>query len=521
MIKKVSIKTTVIVFIVVSGILLSLSTGLAISMFNKVSHEAQEAKDRHQAAALYANDMKIAVIQVQQFLSDVSATGDREGFQYAEKYAKSFKESLIKLKNVDASSEEKLNVLEKQFDNYYSLGKKMTEAYLTGGRESGNTIMEEFDKTATDLSDKVDVTNSGYKDKFDGSISDLNKNLAASTQKTIGILAGGIIFLLISSILLTKKIFPALSSLENAMQNIREGDGDLRRRIEITSKDEIGAVTNNFNGLMNDIHKIISDIKNMFQPLKDTADQLFANAQQTSAASTETASTTSEVAASLEEISKNSKNIYQLSLETNQFANTGQEGMNKIIGQMEVIRQSSQKVASQISELSDASDKIQQILNLIDQIAGQTNLLALNAAIEAARAGEQGRGFAVVAEEVRKLAEKSAEATKEVYSLVSTIREESKKAVITTDEENRLVLEGVEVVKNVNSSFKNIIESIQQLADQVQSADQAVEEISIATQNVAATTEEQNAVMEEITAASQTLSKMASNLDSIIRKFRV
>lgn len=521
MLKKVSIRVVVIFFIIFTGLLLSLSAGLSIFMFSKASQEAVQAKERHLAAALYANDMKLATVQVQQFLSDVSTTGDRGGFKEAEKNAKLFRESLANLEKVDPSSKEKLDPLGKQFEIYYSLGNKMAEAYLNGGSMSGKAIMEDFDKTSTDLSNKLDSINSEYKSTFDQVISGMVTNMAASKQKSIEIFAIGIIFLSMFSILIIKKILPALSSLEKAMRDIKEGDGDLRRRIQVTSKDEIGAVTNAFNGLIDDIHKIVRDIKNMFQPLRETAEQLSASSQETTAASTETASTVSEVAASLEEVSLNSKNIYQLSLETNQFANSGRDGISKITAHMEFIRQSSQKASIQISELNKASDKIQQILDLINQIADQTNLLALNAAIEAARAGEHGRGFAVVADEVRKLAEKSAEATKEIYGLVATIREESNKAVVTTNEETHLVLDGVEVVKEVNNSFGNIIESVQKLTSQVQSIAQAIEEISNATQNIAATTEEQSAAIQEVTAASQTLSNMASNLGSIISRFKV
>jgi methyl-accepting chemotaxis protein len=148
-------------------------------------------------------------------------------------------------------------------------------------------------------------------------------------------------------------------------------------------------------------------------------------------------------------------------------------------------------------------------------------LLALNAAIEAARAGEHGRGFAVVAEEVRKLAEQSASAAKEIYLLINAIQSESEKAVDSMADGSREVKSGLEVVREVGSNFKEIITAVQGLSSQIQNVASATEQMAAGVQNVAASTEEQTATMEEISAATESLTIMSEELNALVERFKV
>jgi methyl-accepting chemotaxis protein len=210
--------------------------------------------------------------------------------------------------------------------------------------------------------------------------------------------------------------------------------------------------------------------------------------------------------------------------------------------QMDTIERTVANSAEAVTKLGERSLKIGQIVETISGIAGQTNLLALNAAIEAARAGEQGRGFAVVAEEVRKLAEQSQEATKQIAELIIEVQTETDKAVVAMNDGTREVKIGGEVVdtagqafqeivglvEGVSGQFKCISSAMQQMADESQQIVGAVydiDKISKAaaehTQMVSATTEEQAASMEEIAAASQSLVRMSEKLQNTIAKFKL
>ncbi|MGL6015071.1 MAG: methyl-accepting chemotaxis protein, partial [Selenomonadaceae bacterium] len=198
--------------------------------------------------------------------------------------------------------------------------------------------------------------------------------------------------------------------------------------------------------------------------------------------------------------------------------------------------------AGVVAKLGDRSKEIGQIVEAISGIAGQTNLLALNAAIEAARAGEQGRGFAVVAEEVRKLAEQSQGAAKQITGLIQEIQSDTERAVAAMNNGTREVKLGTQVVDTAGAAFAQIVGLITSVADEinaitetmkqmetgsrrivasVKSIDEQSCETASEAETVSAATQEQSASMEEIASASQTLSQMAMELQNVIGKFHI
>jgi len=220
----------------------------------------------------------------------------------------------------------------------------------------------------------------------------------------------------------------------------------------------------------------------------------------------------------------------------------GQKALYRVADQMNIISAGTDRVQKSVTELSTNSEKIGNIIVVITGIADQTNLLALNAAIEAARAGEQGRGFAVVAEEVRKLAEQSREATKQIEALIHQNKSDIGTAVIAMEDGVGSVNVGMDVVnvagqsfsaiaklvENVSAQMEQLSGTIQQIASgnqQIVTSVREVELISSETaaqaQTVSAGVEEQTASMEQVTSSAQSLSNMAFELQAIISKFTI
>ena len=195
---------------------------------------------------------------------------------------------------------------------------------------------------------------------------------------------------------------------------------------------------------------------------------------------------------------------------------------------MRIIADSVSSTAKKVEGLGKSSDQIGRIIGVINDIADQTNLLALNAAIEAARAGEQGRGFAVVADEVRKLAERTTTATKEIAEMIRTVQEETKIAVAAMEEGNKQVEEGVSTIARAGDSLKEIIHMSEEVGEMVThiataATDQssATEEINNNMEQIAKLVKESADGAQQSAQACQDLSGLALDLQKLVSKFRV
>lgn len=257
----------------------------------------------------------------------------------------------------------------------------------------------------------------------------------------------------------------------------------------------------------------------------------------------------SNISATLEEISAGSEQISagagDVNVSTHNAVSEASKGMvmlEQLVNQNEDINQSMRDITVVTTHLSQGSEKIKGIVNLINGIAAQTNLLALNAAIEAARAGEAGRGFAVVADEVRKLAEQSGSATKDIAEIIGNMGDEINIAVNTVSKANKEVMKGKESALVTQQGFKVIIERLEGVKTGVEQISLAVDETAKGTQTmvisvenissvahktsanaetVAASAEEQSAGMHEINSNVVNLSMLAGEMMEVVKQFKV
>jgi methyl-accepting chemotaxis protein len=312
-------------------------------------------------------------------------------------------------------------------------------------------------------------------------------------------------------------------------------DGDLTARFVGEHKNNYKNYQNSINKLGDSLERLVAEVAESVHAVASASNQISASTEEMAAGAQEQSSQASEVASATEqmtttilETAKNSDSAAKAAKEAGFIAKEGGRVVFETVEGMERISEVVKKSAATVMELGKNSDQIGEIIQVIDDIADQTNLLALNAAIEAARAGEQGRGFAVVADEVRKLAERTSKATKEIANMIRQIQKETGEAVISMEEGTSEVEKGKNLADQAGKSLKQIITGAEQVVDivtQVATASQeqsaAVEQISKNIESISSVTQQSASGVSQIAKAAGDLNMLTDNLQNLVDQFKI
>ena len=337
--------------------------------------------------------------------------------------------------------------------------------------------------------------------------------LAALIQLLI--IAGG------AAYIITRSLQP-LAAMGDAVAELSQGHGDLTRRIQVKSDDEVGAVARQINLFIDMLQIMMADIANSARELDGQArqshsltshnDQSLARQQseiaQIATAVHEMSATATEVASNAEQAAAAAHASAKSCEQGKQVISCNQHSITSLAGQVE-------QASNIIQELEKNAQEINTILSTIQGIAEQTNLLALNAAIEAARAGEQGRGFAVVADEVRVLSKRTHSSTEEIRAMIETLQRNTQQAVNTMHQSQQLAKNSVEDAQNATLALEQITHAIGEISDMATQISSAAEEQRAVTDEVGRNIQATKDVTDELSQAANNANQLASQLKDI------
>jgi len=531
LLRKSQILTLVLIVFVASVVMETLRATRSINSVNT------EFSSHGIPFVMGAQEFRIHVLQIQQWLTDISATrgqdGLNDGFTAAEEHYQLAKQGLSELATLDAENTAFYTDMGTRLDAYYVVGKRMAKAYVDQGPQGGNAMMSDFDAAAESITNQVKellaraTATSTTLLQETSNLSDV-----AARSITLTAVIGGCI-LLFGLWLLIRAIRPLHSLTE---QTLRIADNDLTSDVPQTGyKDEVGLLAEAIKAMQGKLTRRIQEIAEVTRKVNASVETMSAIVEHTSMGVQQQHSETEQVAtamnemtATVHEVARNTAAAASAASQADQEVGNGSQVVKQTIASIGKLADEVRKGADAIGRLETDSNNIGAVLDVIKGIAEQTNLLALNAAIEAARAGEQGRGFAVVADEVRTLAQRTQSSTREIQQMIEKLQDGAKEAVRVMHESRTQAEASVAQAGQAGRSLDSIrkaVSTIHDMSTQIASAAEeqgaVAEEINRNIVNISQVVEQTASGAAQTATAGEDLGRLAEQLQAVVNRFKL
>ncbi|MFV0350639.1 MAG: methyl-accepting chemotaxis protein [Halodesulfovibrio sp.] len=557
-------------------LLMSISTLVLINALKEITIQADRMVQENIPLSELAAAMKLSTIDVQQWLTDVSATHNPDGYKDAADAAAIFRAGVLEFKTFaskehDEDIRNRLPQLEKAFDELEATGKRMAEAYVTQGIEAGNVIMEDFDARTEALAAAIDPLRESIANRSRTGMTEIVSELQTTLTTHLALLGISLAFGIFISLLISRSILRQLGAepqtVASMAASISRGDFtidewrtqgsksglfsvmldmalNLKRNFEEIAqktqdveaqkaqaelfreeadKARHAAEQSRRAGLIqsaDEMEDLINELQNAMRNLGAEIEQVSAASRLQSTRNAETASAMEEMNNTVLDVARSASEAAENAESARTTARSGASIVTDVVKAITEVKTRTEGMKKSLGELGVHVDGIGQIMNVISDIADQTNLLALNAAIEAARAGEAGRGFAVVADEVRKLAEKTMTATDEVSKAILSIQDSSRSNIAMMDDAASSVTKSTGLADRAGDELSRIVDMVQSSSDQIRAIASASEEQSATSREINRAIESISAIAADTTQGMQNAEHSLSSLAGLITRIQ-
>lgn len=568
LLKNIKIRSKLFVIIIISALALSIVGIQGVGGLNKLSKGSEiiyqdQLIPNQLFARLKANNLDIDTYKFELMVTKDNDRNEtlQKNIQEKNKENSTLMEKIDQLKLMDNVSE-KYESFKSEYKKLQDISSEMLSLAVKNENDKAYDVyLKEMDpqrETVNQLIEDIQTLNA---DNAKTIYQRDSKEAGSIITLLIIVIAASLVLSISIGLLMTRLITKPIKDIQALFTETEQGDFTVKGTYQ--SKDELGLLTSSFNKMVAGVRSIIETVGETSHQVASSSQELSASADESTKASEYISTTIQELAVGSDQqvesvensrtvikgmtefagrISSNAEKAAATADQTALMSLEGTKAIDKVSAQMKSINETVVSLSEAFKHLTERSNEIGNITEVITSIAEQTNLLALNAAIEAARAGEQGKGFAVVADEVRKLAEQSARSAEQITRLITIIQNDTKQTMNSVISATGEVKEGLVVVHEAGGAFQKIENSITEVVTQINDVTNLVKNLTAGTseietaisgvkevaetaaggtQTVSAATQEQLASMEEIAAASQILAQNAEELQHLIQKFKI